>query len=150
LTSPKPTNPDRSSALICLGFAIAVGIEAFRLGPGKLGTPGPGLTPLFYASVLAFLSLILFLRSRGASNLPAIVLRWRSILSILAILLVYGLTIELLGYVICTFLVMILLLRRGGVSWIGSFLFSGGATVVVNLLFVRWLAVPLPIGSIFP
>jgi putative tricarboxylic transport membrane protein len=150
LTAPKPTNPDHSSALICLGFAVAIGIEAYRLGPGKLGSPGPGLTPLFYASVLAFLSVILFLRSRGRSDSPTIVLRWRSILSILAILLVYGLTIEWLGYLVCTFFVMVLLLRRGGVPWIGSLLFAGAATVMVNLLFVRWLAVPLPIGSIFP
>ena len=79
-----------------------------------------------------------------------IVLRWRSILPILAILLIFGLTIEWLGYLICTFLVMALLLRIGGVRWTGSLLFAGVATLAVNLMFVRWLAVPLPIGSIFP
>jgi putative tricarboxylic transport membrane protein len=150
LTAPKPTNPDRSSALICLGFAIAVGIEAFRLGPGKLGTPGPGLTPLFYASILALLSVILFLRSRNSSDSFVIVLRWRSILSILTILLVYGLTIEKLGYLICTFFVMVALLRVGRAGWVVSLLFAGAATLAVNLLFVQWLAVPLPMGSIFP
>lgn len=151
MNARKSPNPDRSSGLICLGFAIVVGIEAYRLGLGKLGRPGPGLTPLFYASVLAFLAAILFLRSLGMPELRAsIVLRWRSILPILAILLIYGLTIEWLGYLICTFFVMVLLLRIGGVRWPGSFLFAGVATLAVNLMFVRWLAVPLPIGSIFP
>jgi len=36
------------------------------------------------------------------------------------------------------------------VGWLGSGLLAGMATLVINLLFVRWLAVPLPIGSIFP
>ena len=128
-----------------------VGIEAYRLGLGKLGTPGPGLTPLFYASVLAILAVILLLRSLGMPDSRVnIVLRWRSVLPILAILLIYGFTIEWLGYLICTFLVMVLLLRIGGVRWAGSLLFAGVVTLAVNLLFVRWLAVPLPIGSIFP
>jgi putative tricarboxylic transport membrane protein len=151
LKAPRSSNPDRSSGLICLGFAIVVGVEACRLGLGKLGKPGPGLTPLFYASVLAFFAAILLLRSLGMPESRAkIVLRWRSVLPILAILLIYGLAIEWLGYLICTFLVVVLLLRVGGVRWAGSLLFAGVATLAVNLMFVRWLAVPLPIGSIFP
>lgn len=149
VSSRKVISPDRLSALICLAFAIAVGIEAYRLGLGTLGSPGPGLTPLFYASILAFLSMLLFMRSWSASNHAVIVLRWRSILSILTILLIYGLAIEWLGYAVCTFVVMVLLLRTGGVRWIKSLAFAGIATVVIHLLFVRWLAVPLPAGSIF-
>ena len=151
MNTQKSPHPDQSSGLICLGFAIAVGIEAYRLGIGKLGSPGPGLTPLFYASALAFLSAVLLLRSLDTPKSPAnIVLRWRSILPILAILLIYGLTIEGLGYLICTFVVMFLLLRIAGARWTASLLFAGIATLAINLMFVRWLAVPLPIGSIFP
>ncbi|HSR10198.1 MAG TPA: tripartite tricarboxylate transporter TctB family protein [Thermodesulfobacteriota bacterium] len=144
-------NPDRSSALVGLVFAIVIGAEACRLGLGKLGKPGPGLTPFFYACVLALLAGALFLRSWNLSEPGArVVLRWRSILPILAILLTYGLTIEWLGYLIDTFFVVVLLLRIGGARWAGSLLFAAASTAGVNLIFVRWLAVPLPIGSIFP
>lgn len=150
LDSRKAPNPDRSSALICLAFAAAVGIEAYRLGLGTLGRPGPGLTPLFYASVLGLLSILLFIRSRGGPIQPAIVVPWRSVVSILAILLAYALTIEWLGYVTCTFFAMVLLLQIAAVHRIKSILFAGIATALVHLVFVRWLLVPLPIGSIFP
>lgn len=142
-------SPDRLSALVCLAFAVAVGIEAHRLGLGTLGRPGPGLTPLFYAGILGFLSVLLFVRSRGETSRQTIVLQWRSLISILAILLAYGLTIEWLGYVTCTFLAMILLLQMAGVHRMKSLLYAATATVLVHLVFVRWLLVPLPIGSIF-
>ena len=150
MTAPKQPNPERSSALLCLGFAVAVGIEAYRLNPGRLGSPGPGLTPLLYASVLAGLSAILFFRASHQREALPIVLKWRSVISILTILLIYGLMIEWLGYLVCTFIVMLLLFRMAKVGWLGSGLLAGMATLVINLLFVRWLAVPLPIGSIFP
>ncbi len=150
MDSRKAPNPDRSSALVCLAFAAAVGVEAYRLGLGTLGSPGPGLTPLFYASVLGFLSILLFIRSRGEPLRPAIAVQWRSVVAILAILLAYALTIEWLGYVTCTFLAMVLLLQVAGVHRIKSLLFAGIATALVHLVFVRWLLVPLPIGSIFP
>jgi len=149
VAKPKQTHPDRSSALVFFLLAIAVGIEAFRLNPGKLGSPGPGLTPLLYASVLGMLALILFLRGgRRTPESPA-VFRWPSVLSILSVLLVYGLLIEYLGYLVCTFVAMILLFRMGKVRWPGALLSAASATAVIHLLFVRWLAVPLPIGSVF-
>ena len=150
LTPPKKINPDRSSAILCFVFAVVVGIEAYRLGPGRLGSPGPGLTPLLYASVLAGLSAILFFRSSPKGETPPVFLKWRPVLSILAILLIYGLMIEWLGYLICTFCVMLLLFRMGKVNWLWSLALAGMATLFINLLFVRWLGVPLPTGSIFP
>lgn len=150
MDSRKASNPDRSGALICLAFAAAVGFQAYRLDTGTLDQPGPGLTPLLYASALAVLSAILLLRSHTATENFAIDLRWRPVLSILAILLLYGLAIEWLGYLICTFVVTALLARTAGVRWVGTLVLAGATTMAVNLLFVRWLAVPLPIGSIFP
>ena len=150
LTTPQKINPDRASAILCLVFAVVVGIEAYRLGPGRLSSPGPGLTPLLFCIILAGLSAILFSRSSPKGETPPIVIGWRPVLSILAILLVYGLMIERLGYLICTFIVMLLLSRIGKVGWLGSLLMAGLAILAINLLFVRWLLVPLPIGSIFP
>ncbi len=143
-------NPDRSGAILCFIFAVVIGIEAYRLNPGRLSSPGPGLTPLLYALILAGLSAILFLRSAPREEGPPIILKWRPLLSILAILLIYGLLIERLGYLICTFVVMFLLSRMGKVSWLGSLLMAGLAILAINLLFVQWLQVPLPTGSIFP
>ena len=149
LTTPK-RNPERSSAILCFILAVVVGIEAYRLNLGRLSSPGPGLTPMLYALVLAGLSAILFFRSSPKGEESPIVLKWRPVLSILAILLTYGLLIERLGYLICTFVVMLLLSRMGKIGWLGSLLMAGMAILAINLLFVQWLQVPLPTGSIFP
>ncbi|HSQ04999.1 MAG TPA: tripartite tricarboxylate transporter TctB family protein [Burkholderiales bacterium] len=146
----KPAGADRASALVCFGFAIGVGIEACRLGLGTLGSPGAGLTPLLYAGILAVLSLLLFIRSRGPSDEPEIVMRWRAVVPILGILLVYALTIEWLGYITCTFVAMFLLLQLAHVRRVNAVLFAAIATALIHVVFVRWLLVPLPIGSIFP
>jgi hypothetical protein len=150
MTTRKAAQSDRASALVFLAFAIAIGSEAFRLGLGTLGNPGPGLTPFSYASVLGLLSMLLYVRSRAASKGSAITIRWRSVLPILTILLAYGLMIEWLGYLLCTFVAMVLLFRFGGVGWIKAVLLAAIATLLVHLVFVRWLVVPLPLGSIFP
>ena len=146
----RKANPDRSSALVFLILALTVGMEAYRLGPGRLGSPGAGLTPLLYASILSALSIILFVRSLRQQGAILIVLRWRLILPILASLLTYGLLIERMGYLACTFVVMVSLSRMGKTGWLGSLIFAIGATLVIHILFVRWLAVPLPVGFIFP
>jgi putative tricarboxylic transport membrane protein len=150
MTVPKKHNPERSSAILCFVIAVAVGIEAYRLDPGRFGNPGPGLTPLVYAAVLAGLSVILFFHSSTKEETLPVVLKWCHVLSILAILLIYGLMIEWLGYIVCTFIVMLLLFRMGKVTWFGSLFGAGISVLIINLLFVRWLGVPLPTGSIFP
>lgn len=149
MADSKQTHPDRVSALVCLLLAVAVGVEAYRLNPGRLGSPGPGLTPLLYSLALGMLALILFFRAGRPAPWFPVLLQWRPVLSILAVLMIYGLLIEWLGYLVCTFLVMVLLLRMGKVGWPGALLSAGLATGVIHLLFVRWLAVPLPIGWIF-
>jgi putative tricarboxylic transport membrane protein len=123
-------------------------MEAYRLDPGRLGSPGPGLTPLLYAIVLGILSVILIARSRRQDSEVRIVLNWRMIIPILVILLIYSLLIERLGYLICTFLVMVALFRMGKTRWIASLFWGIGATFVIHILFAQWLAVPLPRGFI--
>jgi putative tricarboxylic transport membrane protein len=145
----KKSSPDLASGLLCLGFAVAIGIEAIRLDPGTLGRPGPGLAPLIYAGVLVLFSVILLLRTFRSGETFSILLDWRRVLSILAVLIFYGVAIEWLGYLICTFVVIAVLLRTTRPGWLQPIVFAAAVTLAVDLLFVRWLAVALPIGSIF-
>jgi hypothetical protein len=137
---------ERSSGVVFLLFSLAVAIQAYRLDPGRLGGPGPGMTPLLYASVLFVLSLVHVARSH--SPIPAL-FQWRTVVPILSILLLYGLLIEKLGYFPCTFLVMTVLFRMGKTGWAGSVILGLAAAFMIHLVFVRWLAVPLPGGLLF-
>lgn len=144
------TNPDRAIALILFALAVAVGVGAYRLDIGTFVNPGPGLTPLLYACALGGLSILLFIRVQSSADQQDIVVQWRSVASILAILFAYALLIEWLGYIVSTLFVMFMLFQVAGVNRTRSILFAGLATTVVHVVFVRWLLVPLPIGSIFP
>ena len=47
-------------------------------------------------------------------------------------------------------LALFALLQLAGARRVQSLVFASVATGFVHLLFVKWLLVPLPIGSIFP
>lgn len=123
---------------------------AMKLDLGTLEKPGPGLVPLIYAGVLAILSVCLLIRTFLSTKIFATSIEWRSIAPVLLALTFYGVAIEWLGYVICTFLITLALLRATRTSWIHSAAFAVATTVVIDLLFVRWLSVLLPTGSVFP
>lgn len=139
---------DRLSALVAMTFATAVGIEAWRLDPGTLRNPGPGLMPLIYSAVLVALAAILWARSRHG-HAAAFEAPWRAILSVLALLLAWGLAIEALGYALCTLAVVSLLTRGMGATWSRALASGVAVTAVVHVVFVSWLAAPLPRGSLF-
>jgi hypothetical protein len=58
----------------------------------------------------------------------------------------YTLLIERVGYVLTTFAMMVLLMKRLGASWRATLLAAFVGTAVTYLLFAYWLRVPLPSG----
>jgi putative tricarboxylic transport membrane protein len=143
-----------SSALFLFILGTLVSFEAKRLGIGKISTPGPGFFPFWLGMGLVTVSGIIFIQflfekkgtSAGFKGLWAGV-AWKKNLLVLGALVIYALLLGTLGYVVSTFLLMILLLRAvRPLSWtfvtIGAFLVCASTYV----LFKFWLLVPLPAG----
>lgn len=144
---------DRTSSLVWLGFAFLICIESLRLPLGSARDPGPGFLPLLVGVILAGLSVICFLQARGGPSdglkgswySPR---RWKHLLGILSSLVVYALVLDILGFLISTFLLLSVLFRLGlgSKKWIWS---TGGALVAslsCYVVFELWLRTQLPKG----
>ena len=138
---------DLASALFWLAISIFVSVEGFSLKLGSLNRPGPGFFPFWGGLVLGFLSLILLvsaLKKRGTITLSGI--RWPKLLLVAAALLGYLLLLEKLGFVIVTFLFLLLLFRLEDKGWVWSVASSALGAVSCYALFKLWLKTQLPAG----
>jgi putative tricarboxylic transport membrane protein len=133
-------------------FSLAVVLESWRLDVGSLHAPGPGFLPFIAAGLLGGLAVIALIQSRGlkketekgaegfGSNLLRVVL-------LTGILIVYIYLLNILGFLIDTFLLLLCLFRvMEPLAWKTVFLASIITLVVVYLLFETFLGTPLPKG----
>src|SRR5262245_8427066 len=99
------------AASVLLLFAAAVASESLRLLPlGVVRNPGPGFYPWWVSLTLGALALVLLLQSLRVRTAPgraegrAQLLR---VAGVLAVLAVYSLVLETVGYPLATFVVVL-------------------------------------------
>jgi len=141
--------------LIADGFwlvlALATCIEAWRLTIGTFKNPGPGFLPFWAGTILVLLSLISLIKTatEKAEDTPSV---WAGVnvlkLSIFVLaLLLYVALLETLGFLLCTFLLLIFLFRAiEPYRWHVVLLASILSLAAVYGFFVRLLDVRLPAG----
>lgn len=134
-------------------LSLGICMMAFRLGLGDIHNPGPGLIPLGTASLLGLMSIGLSIRSlfeaTKASQEEEVFkgVRWGRVILVIFALLGYGISFNFLGFRICTFLLMILLLgvvtRR---KWWLTLTISFFIVLCAYLIFDVLLGCPFPKG----
>jgi putative tricarboxylic transport membrane protein len=145
---------DRLSGLVLIVFSGLVSAGALRYYLGTPNEPGPGMFPFLLGFVIAFLSLIvLFGAKRDSSrrkcqhNSVSEIGKKRRVWGIIIALAFYGFFLEILGFVLCTFILFGFLLgfislQKWYVAIGGALLGSLGSYAVFKLL----LQVQLPRG----
>jgi putative tricarboxylic transport membrane protein len=141
---------DAVAASALLLFAALAAVESVRLLPlGMVRNPGPGFFPWWVSLALGLLALVLLGHSlvRGQAMRAHSEGRFLRVVGVLAVLAVYALVLEFVGYPIATFALVLFMLRvtephRWPVALGIALLAAGGSYV----LFAVWLAVPLPAG----
>jgi len=127
---------------------------ALRLPYGNLHNPGPGFFPLWLGVILGGMSIALFVQTtRGKESertLKEILeedVRWGKVLLVLGALIIYGFLMDTIGFLIVTFLLMIVLLRfiepqpwKVVIGW------ALGGSVGSYLIFEVWMKLRLPKG----
>ena len=140
---------DLVSGLFWLAVALFAVVQGHALKLGTLGRPGPGFFPFWGGVVLAVLSLLLLagaIRKRAGSTWPAI--GSPKLLVVMGALLAYVVLLEPLGFVIVTFLFLLLLLRLEGRGWVSSAGTALLGTLGAFALFQLWLKTQLPSGPL--
>ena len=139
-----------------LAVSILMGWFAHRLGLGSVNRPEPGFFPFWICAGLAATSLYLMTRTLRqspedeASSEPEVVFTLaglRRVLSVMAGTALFGLLLEVSGFLAATFIFMAfcwLVIDRQ--SLLRGLLISGVASAAAFLLFVKLLNVHFPRG----
>jgi putative tricarboxylic transport membrane protein len=136
--------------LVLTGFLFC--IFSFDLGIGKLNNPGPGFLPFVVGGFLILLSLgVIFGGShiKQLESKPSLFKGRRSgvALSVLVSLTAYSLVLDILGFVLATFLLLTFLFSISEKQTLKVVLGASMlATAFAYLLFGYFLKVTLPIG----
>ena len=143
---------DQMSSVVWFIFAIYICVESLRLPLGSWRDPGPGFLPIGSGIFLAILSSVAFFRARqDDADKPRGSWysrdRVKSLLLILAGLFGYALALDFLGFLVTTFVLLLILFRfvepqRWRVAVGGSLCASVASYVVFEL----WLKTQLPKG----
>ncbi len=144
---------DRTSSLVWLTFSSLICIESFRLPLGSVREPGPGFLPLLVGIILAGLSVICFLQARPDSSASPkgawySAERWKNLIWVLLSLFAYAMLLDILGFLISTFLFLVFLFRFGmePLRWAWAVAGSAIASLSCYAVFELWLRTQLPGG----
>lgn len=138
---------------ILLGIFLCVGSIKLRLG--NLHKPGAGFLPFLSGTFIGLLGLILilltFFKKGGDEEVPSktscLKENWGKFFVTLFVIVGYIVFFKTLGFILTTFLFLLLLFkltdpRRWGIPLI----LSGGVVFLSYLLFSVWLKCPFPRG----
>ncbi len=143
-------NRDSWASLFCLAAGIGICLWSYQYEIGTLAGPGPGFVALCSGLAVSFLSTVGFFSTRGkAKNGEAVLFGplWVNGFIILLLLVGFALLLNFLGFLICTFLFMFILIGRiKSYSWKVVLGWSLGTAGVMYLVFEVWLQAQLPMG----
>jgi len=139
-----------ASALFWIVVGILACYGATRLGLGSVTEPGAGFIFFWSGLILVMLSLVVLadsVRSSEDTVREMEELNWAKIALVLLSLLLYAFSLERLGFVLTTFvLVSFLLSCIEGTNWVRSLGVASAAALASFAIFELWLKIRLPKG----
>jgi putative tricarboxylic transport membrane protein len=136
-------------------FWLAVGVfflvGGIMLKPGTLRNPGPGLLPLIMSLLLISFSLFVLAKALIAPEGILKRIQWKGQTAVVASVFLYGLLLDLLGFLLSTFALMFLLyglLFEGKNKWSRVFFYAAATALAGWLVFSVALKVPFPKGRL--
>jgi putative tricarboxylic transport membrane protein len=144
---------NQMGSIVWLLFALYIVIESVRLPLGSFRDPGPGFLPLLVGIILGILSAVSFFQARAEKG-PALGTswypkeRWKSLSGVLIALITYAGALEIIGFLISTFLFLVFLFRSGleSRSWFWAIGGSALSSFACYAVFDLWLRAQLPKG----
>jgi putative tricarboxylic transport membrane protein len=149
-------NSAQISNILFALFGLFTSWGSVNVGLGTLTHPGPGFFPFWAGILLAFISLFqlmksLPMRKNGEKGNIWINIEWINLIVFALTLFIYIFVIDLLGFLISSFLLLVILFKMPkGQKWHRA-IFSSFLTVFFSyLIFGYWLDVYFPSGIFSP
>ena len=142
---------DVAVATVALAFGATALSESAKLPFGTVHSPGQGFFPWWISAVILLLALLLLVealtsRSRTIREEPHRIVKVAALLFVLA---VYTFLLDLLGYPICTFLLVLFMLSvLDPQRWTVALGMAALTALGTYVVFAVWLSVPLPRGPL--
>jgi len=138
-------------AAIALLFGATAAYESTKLSFGTIHSPGPGFFPWWTSILIVLLSLIFLVRAltshspTGREGFGRI----GKVVALLIVLAAYTFLLDSVGYPLCTFLLVLFMLRvTDPQSWSLAVGVAAITAVGSYIVFAMWLSVPLPRGPL--
>ena len=144
-------NSELWGGLFWLAVSAFVTWEGRELGLGRLSEPGVGFAIFWVGILMCGLSLAVIGQAlvSGGPSLASLWAdtRWRKVLVIIALLLVYGAGFQAIGFIVCTLaLLLVLMWFVDPVDWRVATIIAVAATFGVWGALTKWLKIQLPAG----
>jgi hypothetical protein len=143
----KRPEKDVIGALFWLAVGVFFAVGGIKLNPGTLRNPGPGFLPLVMSLLLICFSLFVVAKELLRPERFLSGIRWKSQISIVASVFFYGLLLDVIGFLLSTFILMFILfgLRFSGKKrWLIVFFYAAATALAGWLVFSVALNVPFP------
>jgi putative tricarboxylic transport membrane protein len=144
---------DQFAAVFWFVVGVAVTVSSFFYSVGSPSEPGPGFITFLAGGALTVLSLVLFIAAaRTRTPFQGLRQLWtgletQKVAYILGLLVVYTFLIGPIGFLITTFLLLLLLFRiQRTYSLKGVLFLSATTTILAFIIFDQGLGVQLPRG----
>src|SRR5262245_16841085 len=137
------------ASVVILALGVTAAYESAKFPFGTIHSPGPGFFPWWTSVVLGLLALVLLvqtLTSRPSTGRDSSG-RVAKVTAILVVLAAYTFLLDSLGYPLCTFLLVLFMLRATEPQrWTVALGMAVVTAIGSYVVFAIWLGVPLPRG----
>ena len=137
---------------MALVFGAVAAYQSAKLPFGTVHSPGQGFFPWWTSTAIVLLALVLLFQAftsrssiaqQGAGRIAKVSL-------LLLVLFAYTFLLELLGYLLCTFFLVLFMLRAIDLQrWTVALGMAAVTAIGSYVVFAMWLSVPLPRGPLF-
>jgi putative tricarboxylic transport membrane protein len=138
-------------AALALAFSVTALYESAKLPFGTVHSPGQGFFPWWISAVIFLLALFLLFQALTSRSSVAREGSGRiaKVAALLVILAAYTFLLEPLGYPLCTFLLVLFMLRATDPQrWTVALGIAALTAVGSYVVFAIWLSIPLPRGPL--
>jgi putative tricarboxylic transport membrane protein len=146
----------RILGFIWLFLGLVICFMSYSLNLGKASSPGSGFFPFLTGCLLILLSLTFLIKSFFFSETHKEEdkfwerIKWNKQVLVVASLVAYVLLLQVLGYLVMTFILIVFLIRLiEPLRWATTLIVAAATVVITYLIFDYWLMCQFPKGILY-